>query len=143
VPVVRLTEVFRQAAGSEIILAAHRIREGRMPETRRAPESDFHFVEREDPEPMAAMLNNWYRNGSRASFAWMRSGMSGPVPQDPTSTRRLIRSSRFKQTVQPELFGTGPRFALQPAACLLLAMTRYLFRIGTLALPAAAFAPTM
>ncbi len=56
VPVVRLTEVFRQAAGSQIIVAAHRIREGQMPQTQRAPESDFHFVERDDPEQIAAML---------------------------------------------------------------------------------------
>jgi hypothetical protein len=27
-----------------------------MPETQRAPESDFHFVERDDPEQIAAML---------------------------------------------------------------------------------------
>ncbi len=32
VPVVRLTEMFRQAAGSQIILTAHRIRCGLMPE---------------------------------------------------------------------------------------------------------------
>jgi len=31
-PVVRLTEVFRQAAGSRIVTTAHRIRQGRMPE---------------------------------------------------------------------------------------------------------------
>ena len=32
VPVVRLTEVFRQAANSRIIINAHRINEGIMPE---------------------------------------------------------------------------------------------------------------
>ena len=31
-PVVRLTEVFRQAAGSRIVLGAHRILEGLLPE---------------------------------------------------------------------------------------------------------------
>ena len=48
VPVVRLTEVFRQAAGSQIISNAHRIRQGEMPELRGTdPTSDFHFVERD------------------------------------------------------------------------------------------------
>jgi exodeoxyribonuclease V alpha subunit len=57
VPVVRLTEVFRQAAGSQIIASAHRIRRGQMPEIRRPdPSSDFHFIERDDPEKIAATL---------------------------------------------------------------------------------------
>jgi exodeoxyribonuclease V alpha subunit len=57
VPVVRLTEVFRQAAGSQIITNAHRIRRGQMPELRGAgPSSDFHFVEREEPEKIVATL---------------------------------------------------------------------------------------
>ena len=57
VPTVRLTEVFRQAAGSHIITNAHRIRRGQMPDMRGAdPNSDFHFVERDDPEKIAATL---------------------------------------------------------------------------------------
>jgi len=49
VPAVRLTEIFRQAASSRIIVNAHRINEGRMPEE--APGgSDFYFVERDSPE---------------------------------------------------------------------------------------------
>jgi exodeoxyribonuclease V alpha subunit len=56
-PVVRLTEVFRQAAASRIITSAHLIRQGRMPELRTAePDSDFHFVERDTPEEIAATL---------------------------------------------------------------------------------------
>ncbi len=57
VPVVRLTEVFRQAASSNIITSAHLIRQGKMPELRTAEaDSDFHFVERETPEEIAATL---------------------------------------------------------------------------------------
>jgi exodeoxyribonuclease V alpha subunit len=57
VPVVRLTEVFRQVAGSQIISNAHRIRRGEMPELRGTdPTSDFHFVERDDPEGIAETL---------------------------------------------------------------------------------------
>jgi exodeoxyribonuclease V alpha subunit len=47
-PVVRLTEVFRQAATSKIITSAHLIRQGKLPELRSAESgSDFHFIERE------------------------------------------------------------------------------------------------
>jgi exodeoxyribonuclease V alpha subunit len=57
VPVVRLTEVFRQAATSKIITSAHLIRQGKMPELRTAESgSDFHFVERDKPEDISATL---------------------------------------------------------------------------------------
>jgi exodeoxyribonuclease V alpha subunit len=57
VPVVRLTEVFRQAANSRIITNAHRINEGRMPEVpAKGGESDFFFIEREEPDQIAATL---------------------------------------------------------------------------------------
>jgi exodeoxyribonuclease V alpha subunit len=57
VPVARLTEVFRQAAGSRIITNAHRINQGLLPEMpARGAEQDFYFVEREEPEQIAAML---------------------------------------------------------------------------------------
>ena len=51
VPVVRLTEVFRQAAQSRIITSAHRINHGSIPDLSR-PEgaSDFYFVQAGDPE---------------------------------------------------------------------------------------------
>jgi len=50
VPVVRLTEVFRQAAQSRIITNSHRINEGKMPELHMKDASDFYFVEAADPE---------------------------------------------------------------------------------------------
>src|ERR1700758_116202 len=50
VPVVRLTEGFRQAAQSRIIVNAHRINRGLMPDLARAESGDFHFVDAADPE---------------------------------------------------------------------------------------------
>jgi exodeoxyribonuclease V alpha subunit len=51
VPVVRLTEVFRQAARSRIITSAHRINQGSLPDlSRPAGDSDFYFVPADDPE---------------------------------------------------------------------------------------------
>jgi exodeoxyribonuclease V alpha subunit len=51
VPVVRLTEVFRQAAQSRIITNAHRINQGSIPDLS-APgaDSDFYFVQADEPE---------------------------------------------------------------------------------------------
>jgi exodeoxyribonuclease V alpha subunit len=57
VPVVRLTEVFRQAANSQIITSAHRINQGQLPELpAKGAEQDFYFVEREEPERIADTL---------------------------------------------------------------------------------------
>jgi exodeoxyribonuclease V alpha subunit len=50
VPVVRLMEVFRQAAQSRVILNAHRINRGQMPELQCVEGSDFYFVDATDPE---------------------------------------------------------------------------------------------
>ena len=51
VPVVRLTEVFRQAAMSRIIVNAHRINDGTVPALDKPHgESDFYFVPADDPE---------------------------------------------------------------------------------------------
>jgi exodeoxyribonuclease V alpha subunit len=51
IPVVRLTEVFRQAARSQIVMNAHRINEGAFPDLRKPEgESDFYFVEADGPE---------------------------------------------------------------------------------------------
>ncbi|MFC7478056.1 ATP-dependent RecD-like DNA helicase [Dankookia sp. GCM10030260] len=49
-PVVRLTEVFRQAAGSRIVTNAHLINRGKMPHLKPQEGSDFYFVEAADPE---------------------------------------------------------------------------------------------
>jgi exodeoxyribonuclease V alpha subunit len=56
VPVVRLTEVFRQAAESRIIANAHRINQGDLPDWARDPRSDFHFVACRDAEDAAAKI---------------------------------------------------------------------------------------
>ncbi len=55
VPVVRLIEVFRQAAHSRIITNAHRINEGLMPELVEN-DSDFYFIERQEPDRIADTL---------------------------------------------------------------------------------------
>src|ERR1700758_2465165 len=49
-PVVRLTEVFRQAAQSRIITSAHRINQGFIPHISSPSDSDFYFVQADDPE---------------------------------------------------------------------------------------------
>lgn len=57
VPVVRLTEIFRQASQSRIIQAAYAINHGRMPTDTRSEElADFYFIESPEPESIQDTL---------------------------------------------------------------------------------------
>jgi len=59
VPVVRLTEVFRQAAQSRIITTAHQINQGRIPDLSKVEgETDFYFMPADDPEDAVPKIIN-------------------------------------------------------------------------------------
>ena len=56
VPTVRLTEIFRQAASSRIVLGAHRINVGKIPPIDNNPRGNFFFLKRTDPGDIAATV---------------------------------------------------------------------------------------
>ena len=57
VPVVRLTEVFRQAAQSRIITGAHRINQGLITDLSKPEgDSDFYFAQADDPETAVPLI---------------------------------------------------------------------------------------
>lgn len=57
VPTVRLTEIFRQAESSRIVLNAHRINQGKLPEPPQAQDhSDFYFISADTSEEIYARL---------------------------------------------------------------------------------------
>ncbi len=63
IPVVRLTEVFRQAADSRIITAAHRINKGQMPDLAKPEgESDFYFINVAEPEAAVPLIVDLVKN---------------------------------------------------------------------------------
>jgi exodeoxyribonuclease V alpha subunit len=69
VPVAKLTEVFRQAALSQIVQSAHRINSGQMPDLS-APRdaTDFYLVEASGPD-IAIGLSNSSRSVFPAALA--------------------------------------------------------------------------
>ncbi len=69
VPVVRLTEIFRQAAGSRIVSAAHAINRGEIPHLE-SPEglSDFYFIESDRPEAIQDVILRLVRERVPARF---------------------------------------------------------------------------
>jgi exodeoxyribonuclease V alpha subunit len=56
--VIRLTEIFRQAAQSKIVLSAHKINHGELPDLDTPPgaATDFFFIGRDDPEAARATI---------------------------------------------------------------------------------------
>ncbi len=56
VPVVRLTEIFRQARESSIVMNAHRVNQGEMPDTKNRNEGDFFFINEPDPSAGAEKI---------------------------------------------------------------------------------------
>jgi exodeoxyribonuclease V alpha subunit len=50
IPIVTLKEIFRQAAGSQIIINAHKINQGEFPFLRGNKQGDFFFIRKEAPE---------------------------------------------------------------------------------------------
>jgi len=111
-PVARLTEVFRQAAESRIVVNAHRINRGEIPEwPKRGEDSDFWFVDADDPERGAAKVVEIVRILVSTQFATSRSfapcsaarsarGRSTPtcrrlsIPIRRRRSRNSVRSSR-------------------------------------------------
>ena len=71
VPVVRLTEIFRQASQSQIVTAAYAVNHGQMPKLS-APEelTDFYFVEAEEPEAIQDLLVRLIKERIPARFGF-------------------------------------------------------------------------
>jgi exodeoxyribonuclease V alpha subunit len=67
VPCVRLTEIFRQAATSAIITAAHAVNRGAVPPPS-AKDADFHFIARGQPEEILATMRHLVRERVPKAF---------------------------------------------------------------------------
>jgi exodeoxyribonuclease V alpha subunit len=68
IPMVRLTEIFRQAAQSQVIVNAHRINRGQMLDLTARAGSDFFFVDAAEPEEGVRKLLTVVRERIPARF---------------------------------------------------------------------------
>lgn len=61
-PVIRLTKIFRQAQSSRIIMNAHRINEGKFPDLSNGRNTDFFYIEAEEPETASKTIVELVKN---------------------------------------------------------------------------------
>ena len=96
IPVVRLTEVFRQAAQSKIITSAHRINQGQIPDLAKPDgESDFYFVPAEDPDQAVTRILDMVKNQDPETLrSGPHSGHPGSLPNEPRRCRRPLAQHR-------------------------------------------------
>jgi exodeoxyribonuclease V alpha subunit len=88
VSVVRLTEIFRQARDSMIIVNAHNINRGEFPKG--VPNSDFVFIKEQDPENVFVLLRDVYkRRLPAAKISAKESIVLTPMNRGIVGTQRL------------------------------------------------------
>ena len=117
VPVCRLTEIFRQAAESRIIVNSHRVNKGEMPVYPREKvadpgDSDFYFIEAAEPEDGERVIRRLVLEHIPEKF-----GLD-PVREVQVLTpmqRGILGARNLNQVLQQALNPTGPsiqRFGL-------------------------------
>ncbi len=70
IPVVRLTEIFRQAQQSLIVVNAHRVIQGRLPNAGARPDEDYFAATREDPAAALAEITDLVASRISAQFGF-------------------------------------------------------------------------
>jgi len=118
VPVVRLTEIFRQAAASQIIQAAHAVNAGHPPSLSQGSDSDFFFLHRNEPQAILETILHLVRDRIPEKFGAdppadiqvltpMKRGPLGTVALNAVLQDGLNPPNEFKTEV--ERFGTNFR----------------------------------
>lgn len=102
-PVIRLTRIFRQAQESRIIMNAHRINEGKMPDVSNGRNTDFFFVEKEDPEQAAAEIVELVKNRLPRYYNTPSSGIQVLTPMQ----KGLVGATNLNLILQESLNPSG------------------------------------
>src|SRR5262249_23690118 len=102
VPVVRLTEIFRQAGRSRIVHAAHQVNHGELPESSPDAGGDFFFVEANTPETILDRIVTMVRERIPARFGldpFRDVQVLTPMNRSELGTRNL--NARLQEVLNP------------------------------------------
>lgn len=118
VPCVRLTELFRQAAASQIIVNAHRINAGQLPSLKPASGSDFYFLPEENPLRVQQRVLDYVQRRIPHHYKL-----------NPLSDIQVL-SPMYKGAVGVSLLNEELQARLNPHAAGLLEWQGHTFRVG-------------
>ena len=102
VPVVRLTQIFRQAQKSHIIRNAHRINSGEMPIVENHADADFYFLQEGDPERVVELVEELCATRLPSYRGWdQRADIQVLSPMYRGETGALNLNQRLQQRLNP------------------------------------------
>jgi exodeoxyribonuclease V alpha subunit len=110
IPVIRLTEVFRQAAASAIVSNAHRVNQGQMPVFPRKKvvspnDTDFYFIQADDPEKAVELIQRLVTQAIPERFGFDRfEDIQVLTPMQ----RGILGNRNLNTTLQASLNPSGP-----------------------------------
>ena len=109
VPTVRLTEIFRQAAQSAIVMNAHSVNRGELPDLHNSAAKDFFFLRRTDPVRVADTIVELCRTRlpEKMGIPADQIQVLSPTRRHTTGTASLNRS--IQEAVNPARPGKGER----------------------------------
>ena len=102
-PVIRLTKIFRQAQSSRIITNAHRINKGLMPDLSNGRDTDFFFIEKENPEEAADEIVNLVKTRLPQHYRIPSSAIQVLAPMQ----RGVVGATNLNQMLQDALNPAG------------------------------------
>ena len=102
VPVVRLTQIFRQAQKSHIIRNAHRINSGEMPIVENDAAADFYFIQEGEPERVVELVEELCATRLPSYRGWdRRDDIQVLSPMYRGETGALNLNQRLQQRLNP------------------------------------------
>ena len=100
-PVVRLSRIFRQAQASRIIMNAHRINAGKMPDLSNGKATDFFFMERDDPEQVVQTVKELVRSRLPRSYHTKPSEIQVLTPMQRSEVGAANLNQVLQEAVNP------------------------------------------
>ena len=100
-PVVRLTRIFRQAQASRIIMNAHRINAGKMPDLSNGKATDFFFMERSEPEQVVQTVSELVKTRLPRSYRTKPGEIQVLTPMQRGETGAASLNQVLQEAVNP------------------------------------------
>jgi exodeoxyribonuclease V alpha subunit len=102
-PVIRLTRIFRQAQTSRIVMNAHKINQGKIPDISNGKDTDFFFVPKEEAEEVVAEIVKLVKNNLPKYYKTPSSMIQVLTPMQ----RGVVGATNLNLALQEALNSTG------------------------------------